>query len=171
MLSAACLGEPCTARRLDRGQRAVRGRGSWRVVGSLSACVSRGSGPATRSDTVGRAGGSTLENTSAAAVAVRGRGRRPGQGVEADQRVTGEQAVMGGDMVTNRAERVARNESTARAVNERLERGHRDQNQPAEHLRILCECGWPDCDRVIALTVAEYEHVRADPREFLVVAD
>jgi hypothetical protein len=91
--------------------------------------------------------------------------------VEADQRVTGEQAVMGGDVMTNRAERVARNESTARAVNEQLERGHRDQNQPADHLRILCECGWPDCDRGIALTVAEYEHVRADPREFLVVAD
>ena len=74
-------------------------------------------------------------------------------------------------VVASREERVARNESTARAINERLERGHRDQNQPAEHLRILCECGWPDCDRVIALTVAEYEHVRADPREFLVVAD
>jgi hypothetical protein len=38
-------------------------------------------------------------------------------------------------------------------------------------LRILCECRSPDCDRVIALTVAEYEHVRADPHEFLVVAD
>jgi hypothetical protein len=74
-------------------------------------------------------------------------------------------------VVANRAERVARNESTARAINERLQRGQRDQDEPAEHLRILCECRSLDCDRVIALTVAEYEHVRADPREFLVVAD
>ena len=62
-------------------------------------------------------------------------------------------------------------------VNERLQRGHRVQSErgqrdaPAAHLRILCECGSPGCDRVIVLTVAEYEHVRAEPREFLVVAD
>jgi hypothetical protein len=40
-----------------------------------------------------------------------------------------------------------------------------------DQLRILCGCGRQDCDRVIALTVAEYEHVRADPREVLVIAD
>ena len=83
-------------------------------------------------------------------------------------------------VVSNREERVARNESTVRAINERLQRGQRDQldqsergqsDAPVDHLRILCECGLPDCDRVIVLTVAEYEHVRADPREFLVVAD
>jgi hypothetical protein len=38
-------------------------------------------------------------------------------------------------------------------------------------VRILCECGLLDCDRVVAITIAEYEAVRADPRQFAVVRD
>ena len=35
----------------------------------------------------------------------------------------------------------------------------------------MCECGREECDRLIAMTLAEYESVRADPRQFAVVRD
>jgi hypothetical protein len=70
--------------------------------------------------------------------------------------------------VSSREERVARNESTTRAINEEIEQAH--QAAPIEGpVRVLCECGREDCDRVIAMTLAEYESVRADPRQFAVV--
>jgi hypothetical protein len=69
--------------------------------------------------------------------------------------------------VSSREERVARNEATTRDINEGIEQAH--AGGPAgEHVRVLCECGRPDCDRVIAITLAEYESVRADPRQFAV---
>jgi hypothetical protein len=72
--------------------------------------------------------------------------------------------------VESRQERVARNESTARRINEQIEQGHAGE-PPGEHIRVLCECGRLECDRVLAVTVAEYEAVRADPRQFAVAAD
>jgi hypothetical protein len=72
--------------------------------------------------------------------------------------------------VSSREERVARNESTTRAINEQIERAQQAVST-GEHIRVLCECRWVDCDRVIAITLAEYESVRADPRQFAVVRD
>jgi hypothetical protein len=72
--------------------------------------------------------------------------------------------------VESREERVARNESTAREINEQIERGHAGA-PPGEQVRVLCECGLLECDRVVAITIAEYESVRADPRQFAVVRD
>jgi hypothetical protein len=72
--------------------------------------------------------------------------------------------------MSRREERVARNESTTRAINEEIEQAH--QAAPIEgHIRILCECGREDCDRLVAMTLAEYESVRADPRQFAVAHD
>jgi hypothetical protein len=72
--------------------------------------------------------------------------------------------------VSSRAERVARNESTTRQINEQIEQAH--QAAPTEgHVRVLCECGRPECDRVIAMTLAEYEAVRADSVQFAVARD
>ena len=72
--------------------------------------------------------------------------------------------------MSSREERVARNESTTRAINEQIEQAH--QAAPIEgHVRVLCECGRLDCDRVIAITLVEYESVRADPRQFAVARD
>jgi hypothetical protein len=69
--------------------------------------------------------------------------------------------------VSSREERVARNESTTRQINEQIEQAH--QAAPIEgHVRVLCECGREACDRPIAMTLAEYESVRADPRQFAV---
>lgn len=73
-------------------------------------------------------------------------------------------------MVSSREERVARNESTTRQINEQIEQAH--QEAPTQsHVRMLCECGRDDCDRLIAMTLAEYEAVRADPRQFAVAHD
>jgi len=69
--------------------------------------------------------------------------------------------------VSSREERVARNEAMTREVNEGIERGHQGPSTP-DPVRILCECGRENCDRVIAITLAEYESVRADPRRFAV---
>ena len=69
--------------------------------------------------------------------------------------------------MSSREERVARNEATTREINEDIERAHQDASPP-DHVRILCECGREDCDRVLAVTLAEYESLRADPRRFAV---
>jgi hypothetical protein len=70
--------------------------------------------------------------------------------------------------VSEREERVARNEATSREINERLEQAHADA--PSDrYLRMVCECGLPTCDRMIAITGPEYERVRSDPRRFAVL--
>ena len=69
--------------------------------------------------------------------------------------------------MSEREARVAKNETTSRDMNERIEQAHADS--PADHFRILCECGRSDCNRVIAITIPEYEALRSDAREFAVV--
>ena len=72
--------------------------------------------------------------------------------------------------MSSRDERVARNESTTREINEGIEQAH--EAAPIEGpVRVVCECGRPECDRVLAITPAEYESVRADPRQFAVTRD
>ena len=72
--------------------------------------------------------------------------------------------------MTDRVERVARNEATAREINEGLEQAH--EGAPSDRfLRMVCECGLASCDRMIAITPREYERVRSDPRWFAVVRD
>jgi len=72
--------------------------------------------------------------------------------------------------VSSREERVARNESTTREINEGIEQAHQAASTSG-HVRIVCECGRLECDRVIAITIADYESVRADPRQFAVVRE
>jgi hypothetical protein len=69
--------------------------------------------------------------------------------------------------VDTRQQRVAKNESLFREVNERI----KDVNlvmavdEPAD---FLCECGSEDCTEPIALTLSDYEDVRRDPTHFAV---
>jgi hypothetical protein len=77
---------------------------------------------------------------------------------------------LGDEQVSSREERVARNESTTREINEGIEQAHQVASTP-DHIRIVCECGRLECDRVLAITIVEYESVRADPRQFAVVRD
>ena len=70
----------------------------------------------------------------------------------------------------NREERVARNEAISREINEGIEES-KTRDSSEGHIRIVCECGRPDCSRKIAITLAEYQTVRGDSRTFAVVND
>ena len=71
--------------------------------------------------------------------------------------------------MSGREERVARNEATAREINEAIEDAH--AGSPVRQIRMICECGLNECERVIAITVAEYEKVRSDPVRFAIAMD
>jgi release factor glutamine methyltransferase len=72
--------------------------------------------------------------------------------------------------VSDREERVARNEATSREINEALEQAH--EGAPSDrYVRMVCECGLATCDRMIAITTPEYERVRSDPRWFAVLRE
>jgi len=71
-----------------------------------------------------------------------------------------------------REERVAKNEATSREINEKIEDAHEEKSQGRdEPIRMVCECGQEACDRILAITLDEYDHVRSDPRQFVVVRD
>jgi hypothetical protein len=65
--------------------------------------------------------------------------------------------------------RVGRNEARLRAVNEGIDRG-RVATDRETLIAFVCECGSLDCRRLLQVTPAEYEAVRADPRRFLIIA-
>lgn len=71
-----------------------------------------------------------------------------------------------------REDRIARNEALFRSVNERV----RELVGPTGSLgsdpaaSFVCECGTAACTATFALTIAEYERVRADPTHFIVVS-
>ena len=71
--------------------------------------------------------------------------------------------------MTTREERLALNEAAARDINERLEEAH--PTEPGKYVRMVCECGREVCDRVVAITPEEYEEIRSDPVQFVVVRD
>lgn len=69
---------------------------------------------------------------------------------------------MGGEQ---RQDRIARNETSYRQVNEAIEAGRADgrEDQPRPY---MCECGLLECNELLELTVPEYEAVRAHPARF-----
>jgi hypothetical protein len=68
--------------------------------------------------------------------------------------------------VTDRNERLARNETLFRSVNERVEEVV--QPGPNEEIDFLCECGDDNCVEKLTLTRREYERVRQDGAQFAV---
>lgn len=66
-------------------------------------------------------------------------------------------------------ERIARNESAFRELNEGLQTSvHRDG--PEGHLAgFVCECGDPDCDALLRLPATTYESIRQDALLFFLV--
>jgi hypothetical protein len=70
--------------------------------------------------------------------------------------------------MTDRQERIARNEVLFREVNERIREVPLDTRSD-DMSGFLCECGDANCTDTILLTIAEYEQVRADPATFFVV--
>lgn len=69
----------------------------------------------------------------------------------------------------SRETRLARNETLFREVNEGIEEAvGRLSREDAHVYEFLCECSNTDCTLLLPLTIAEYEAVRSDPRQFLV---
>jgi hypothetical protein len=66
-----------------------------------------------------------------------------------------------------REERVARNETNAREINERIEESYGSHPLDTD-LSIVCECGLAECDVFLRVTKLEYEEVRSDPRTFMI---
>jgi hypothetical protein len=70
--------------------------------------------------------------------------------------------------VTEREERFSRNEVLFREVNERIEKIQSGQGLEG-HFDFLCECGDRNCIEQVSMTLAEYEGVRSDPTQFVVL--
>ena len=69
-----------------------------------------------------------------------------------------------------RLSRIATNEARFRDINDQLEQGLRRMDPtPDDLLEFVCECGHRDCEELIEMSFAEYEHVRRDSRQFAVV--
>jgi predicted transcriptional regulator len=70
--------------------------------------------------------------------------------------------------MSSREERITRNETASREINEGIEDAH-EAEASGRDIRMVCECGQETCDRLVAITLAEYEQLRSDPRQFVVV--
>jgi hypothetical protein len=64
-------------------------------------------------------------------------------------------------------ERIAANEGAFREVNEGIARGQWPGEDDALR-RFRCECARLGCNRMLELSVREYERIRANPRLFVV---
>lgn len=64
-------------------------------------------------------------------------------------------------------QRIGKNEAIFRGVNERIEAGELPADAD-KRVAFCCECARLGCNALIEVTIAEYEHVRANPRRFLV---
>jgi hypothetical protein len=69
--------------------------------------------------------------------------------------------------MSDSAEKVARNNAVFRGANDEI------RNAAAEHglddgrpTPFICECSDPRCTQILSLTLAEYGHVRSNPRWF-----
>ena len=68
-----------------------------------------------------------------------------------------------------RQERLVRNETLFREVNERIEEVATHSGGSPDHLYdFLCECSNADCTLLLHLTQLEYEQARSDPDTFVV---
>jgi hypothetical protein len=64
--------------------------------------------------------------------------------------------------------RLAANEVIFREVNEGIERGQWP-GEADSPVGFRCECARLGCNLLLNLTLAEYEHVRSNPRRFLMI--
>jgi hypothetical protein len=68
----------------------------------------------------------------------------------------------------SREERLAKNESLFREVNERIAEAAK-QTLVLPDAEFLCECGRPDCLERVVVPLDEYEAIRSYPDRFLLV--
>ena len=67
-----------------------------------------------------------------------------------------------------REERLARNETLFRSVNENIEEAAASSRLDGHTFEFFCECSNIDCTLLLPMTVSEYERVRANPKQFVV---
>lgn len=72
-------------------------------------------------------------------------------------------------MATRRTERIARNESAFRALNETLEASVHRGRPDDDFAGFVCECGDPRCDATVRLALPTYEAIRRDAQLFFVL--
>jgi hypothetical protein len=72
------------------------------------------------------------------------------------------------DQMDAREERLARNETLFRSVNENIEQAATSAQIDDHTFEFFCECSNLDCTLLLPMTVSEYEQVRADPKQFVV---
>ncbi|MCA1587197.1 MAG: hypothetical protein LC744_00500 [Chloroflexi bacterium] len=72
-------------------------------------------------------------------------------------------------MATRRADRIARNESAFRALNESLEASVHRGRPRGDFAGFVCECGSPECDDTVRLDLPTYESIRQDARLFFLL--
>lgn len=68
-----------------------------------------------------------------------------------------------------RERRLAENEIRFRALNERLRKGSGTWDAGEGSLELVCECGDEDCTQGIRMSPRDYEAVRSDEAQFMVV--
>src|ERR671935_1492589 len=69
----------------------------------------------------------------------------------------------------SREERVARNEAMFRAVNREIEHAAEELGEgPSNELELICECGQPNCNATVVLTIADYDEIHRQPDRFAV---
>jgi hypothetical protein len=78
--------------------------------------------------------------------------------------------VSGSRAMGFREERIAENEAVVREINEMIRSAH-ESAPDISFMHIVCECGYEECDSIIALTKDEYERIRKDPRQFCVIEE
>ena len=64
------------------------------------------------------------------------------------------------------AERIARNDATFRAANERVSDAAREFEM-SDRVPFFCECADPTCLEVVQLSLEQYEEVRRNSRHFI----
>jgi len=69
--------------------------------------------------------------------------------------------------MSSQEERIARNDSTFRAANEKIA-GYASDHEFADSVPFICECATESCLTIVDLSLAEYEEVRASPTRFFV---
>jgi hypothetical protein len=70
--------------------------------------------------------------------------------------------------VAEREERISRNEVLFREVNEHIEDLQSGEGVE-RRFDFLCECGDAGCVETVGLTLSEYEAVRSEPTQFVVL--
>ena len=72
-------------------------------------------------------------------------------------------------MASPRHERIARNESAFRKLNESLESSIHRKRAEEDFAGFVCECGDDGCEDIVRMPISEFEAIRQDSQLFFVV--